>query len=298
MAAELRAQSPVMVWWLAARPRTLVAAVVPVLVGTALAFTEGRENLWAALAALMGAFFIQIGTNLVNDVVDFKKGADTAERLGPMRVTQAGLLSPGKVAAGAVVAFGLAVACGLYLTSLVGWPLLLVGVVSILCGIAYTAGPYPLAYRGLGDLFVFVFFGVVATLGTYWVETLALAWTPVAASVPVGLLAMGLLVVNNLRDIEGDARVNKRTLAVRLGRRGTIAQYRALLAIAYLSLPVLWGAFGLSPFVLLPLVSLVLAVPLWRDIGVLSGAELNGVLARTARLQLVFGALLALGVVL
>lgn len=296
MATE--AQHPVVIWWLAARPKTLVAAVVPVLVGTAMAFDVGRHDLLAAAAALLGAFFIQIGTNLTNDLYDFKRGADTAERLGPMRVTQAGLLSQGRVAAGAVVAFGLAVACGAYLTSLVGWPLLVVGLVSILCGIAYTAGPYPLAYRGLGDVFVFVFFGVVATVGTYWVEALELAWAPVMASVPVGLLATALLVVNNLRDIEGDAKVGKRTMAVRLGRAGTIAQFRALLALSYLALPVLWLAFDTSPFVGLPLLSLALAVPLWRDIGRLTGRELNGVLARTARLQLVFGALLALGVVL
>ncbi|HYX90253.1 MAG TPA: 1,4-dihydroxy-2-naphthoate polyprenyltransferase, partial [Myxococcaceae bacterium] len=199
-------------WILAARPKTLAAAVMPVCVGTALAYGSGKGRAGPALAALAGALLIQIGTNLANDFFDFKKGADTGARLGPTRVTQAGLIAPEAVFTAAMLAFGAAVAVGLYLTWVAGWPILVIGLLSVASGYAYTGGPYPLGYHGLGDAFVFVFFGLVAVAGTYYAHALALTPLAVAAGVPLGALSTGLLAVNNLRDVETDARAGKRTL--------------------------------------------------------------------------------------
>ncbi len=297
MAADAQRPGALMTWWLAARPKTLVAALAPILVATALAWREDAQHLPAALLALLGAFLIQIGTNLTNDLYDFKRGADTAERLGPMRVTQAGLVTQRQIAVAIALTFGAAFACGLYLTWRAGWPLLALGLVSILSGVAYTAGPFPLAYRGLGDLFVFIFFGVVATVGAYYVQTLRLDLAPLVASFGVGTTATALIVVNNLRDIDGDARVNKRTLAVRLGRPLTIAWFRLLLLATFLT-PLGLYLLGFGPAVFLADLAAIAAIPLARDIARLQGAELNGLLARTARLQLIFGLLLTVGVVL
>jgi 1,4-dihydroxy-2-naphthoate octaprenyltransferase len=297
MAAEAQRPGALMTWWLAARPKTLVAALAPILVATALAWREDAQHLPAALLALLGAFLIQIGTNLTNDLYDFKRGADTAERLGPMRVTQAGLVTQRQIAVAIALTFGAAFACGLYLTWRAGWPLLALGLVSILSGVAYTAGPFPLAYRGLGDLFVFIFFGVVATVGAYYVQTLRLDLAPLVASFGVGTTATALIVVNNLRDIDGDARVNKRTLAVRLGRPLTIAWFRLLLLATFLT-PLGLYLLGFGPTVFLADLAAIAAIPLARDIARLHGAEMNGLLARTARLQLIFGVLLTVGVVL
>lgn len=282
------------VWLLAARPKTLTAAFVPVAVGTALAFGHGVGRWAPALVALAGALFIQIGTNLVNDYYDFKKGADTAERLGPVRVTQSGLLSPKAVMTGAGVCCAAAVLCGLYLMAVAGWPVVAIGVTSLLSGYAYTGGPYPLGYHGLGDLFVFLFFGLVAVAGTYYVQALALTPSVWPAAAAIGAMGTELLVVNNLRDVETDTKAGKRTLVVRLGKAGGKAEYLLLLVLAYL-MPVLLWTWGAKPTVLLSLLSLPWAIFPVRTILTKSGAALNEALGSTAKLQLVFGLLLALG---
>jgi 1,4-dihydroxy-2-naphthoate octaprenyltransferase len=283
------------IWLLAARPKTLTAAFVPVAAGTALAFSRGVGRIWPALAALFGALFIQVGTNLVNDYYDFKKGADTAERVGPVRVTQSGLLSPKAVMAGAGVCCALAMLCGLYLVAVAGWPVVAIGIASLVSGYAYTGGPYPLGYHGLGDLFVFLFFGLVAVAGTYYVQALSLAPAVWPVAVAIGASGTALLVVNNLRDVATDTKAGKRTLVVRLGVFGGKAEYVALLALAYLMPLMLWLGGISGPAVLLALLSLPLAISPLRTVLTQTGASLNAALGSTARLQLGFGVLLALG---
>lgn len=283
-------------WILAARPATLTAAVVPVAVGTACAHAIGALRIGPALAALFGAVWIQIGTNFANDVFDAEKGADTAERLGPTRAVAAGLVSAAEMRVAMIVAFALATLAGLYLAWEGGWPVVVIGVLSILSGIAYTGGPYPLGYHGLGDLFVLLFFGFVAVCGTTYVQAGEVPPIASASSVPVGALATAILVVNNLRDRETDARAGKRTLAVRLGRRGAVAEYVLLLAAAY-AVAVACAAF-LGPTVLLPLATAPWAVFLARRVATRDGRELNPLLASTAKLLFAFGLLFALGIAL
>src|SRR5215216_3606575 len=215
---------------MAARRRTLPAAVAPVLVGTALAATGGTFRPLTFLAALVGALFIQVGTNLSNDYSDARRGADTEDRLGPVRVTAGGLVPPRQVLIATYVAFGVAVLAGVYLIATAGWELLLVGAASILAGVLYTGGPRPYGYEGLGEVFVFLFFGVVAVAGSYFAQTEELAREALVLAVPVGLLASAILVVNNVRDLETDRRAGKRTLAVRLGRTGARELYLALVS--------------------------------------------------------------------
>src|SRR3954468_10283339 len=221
---------------MAARPRTLPAAVAPVLVGTALAVTEGTFHGLRFAAALLGAIFIQVGTNLSNDYSDARRGADTEDRLGPVRVTAGGLVPPRQVLHATYVSFGLAVLCGIYLIAVAGWVILAIGAASILAGVLYTGGPRPYGYEGLGDVFVFLFFGLVAVTGSYYVQTEDLRGTAFLLAVPVGLIASAILVVNNVRDLETDRRAGKRTLAVRLGRDRTRLLYVAMLGIAYATL--------------------------------------------------------------
>jgi len=285
-------------WLLAARPKTLPAAAAPVIVGTAIAIATHNFSPLPALAALLGALFIQIGTNFANDVFDYKKGADTAERVGPLRVVQAGILTPNEVFAGMWLVFGLATLCGVYLLIVVGWPIVVIGVLSILAGIAYTGGPFPLGYNGLGDIFVFIFFGLVAVCGTYYVQAgklVTLAWW---GAIPVGLLATGIIVVNNLRDIETDTKVGKKTLAVRLGGRAMQLEYFGLLAGSYLVPPLIWGLGLASGWVMLAWLSLPLAWPLTQAIQTQKGRALNPVLGGTARLELVYSLLFAVGLAL
>jgi 1,4-dihydroxy-2-naphthoate octaprenyltransferase len=276
------------VWLLACRPATLVAAFVPVAVGAACAVADAHFRAGPALAALLGAVFIQIGTNLANDVYDFERGADTAERLGPTRAVQAGLLTRGQVRAGMVIAFGLATLAGAYLTAVCGPWVVAVGLVSIACGVAYTGGPFPLGYHGLGDVFVFAFFGVVAVCGTTRAETGQVSALALWASLPVGALATAILVVNNLRDRETDAKAGKRTLAVRWGATAAVAEYALLLALAY-AVPVGVAVSRHSPSALLPLLTLPLAVPLLRAVARERGRDLNRRLGGTARLLLLHG---------
>ncbi len=282
-------------WWLAIRPATLWAGAVPVGVGTAVALQAGVFSPRPALAALVGALWIQVGCNLANDTFDFARGADTADRLGPARATQQGWLTPKQVARGAGLALFLALLVGVYLVAVGGWPILWVGIASLFSAVAYTGGPFPLGYHGLGDLFVLVFFGFVAVCGTVWVQGLVVPPTALYAALPVGTLATAILVVNNLRDRHTDAVAGKRTLAVRMGARATRLQYVLLVAAAFGSLPLGWALGDLHMGWMLPYLSLPLA---WREVrGVLKqdGAALNAHLAGTARLELVFGLLLALG---
>jgi 1,4-dihydroxy-2-naphthoate octaprenyltransferase len=280
---------------MAARLRTLPAAVAPVLVGTALAGTEDRFRVGGFIAALLGAVFIQVGTNLSNDYSDARRGADTEDRLGPVRVTAGGLVPPRQVLMATYVTFGLAVLCGAYLVYLAGPLLLAIGAASILAGVLYTGGPRPYGYEGLGEVFVFLFFGIVAVAGSYFVQQEKLEWEAFALAVPVGLLAAAILVVNNVRDIDTDRRAGKRTLAVRLGRPRARTLYSAMLLVADVALiPV---AFALSAWILLPVLTLPLAARLARTVRAhVDGPTLNAALARTGMLQLAFCVLLSAGI--
>src|SRR5438105_2894545 len=220
-AAAVRAPSGPRIWLMAARVRTLPAAIAPVLVGTALAGYDHVFHPLRFVAALVGAIFIQVGTNLSNDYSDARRGADTEDRLGPVRVTAGGLVPPDRVLLATYLSFGVAVAAGAYLIAVAGWQLLVVGAASILAGVLYTGGPRPYGYEGLGEMFVFLFFGIVAVAGSFFVQVRHLSWEAFALAVPVGLLASAILVVNNVRDIDTDRRAGKRTLAVRLGRERT-----------------------------------------------------------------------------
>ena len=282
-------------WLLASRPKTLTAAVVPVVVGTGLALGQGMAVLWPALAALAGAMLIQIGTNLTNDYYDFRKGADTHERVGPTRVTQSGLIAPQTVLAAGAGCFALATLVGVALVARGGWPFVVIGLASILAGWAYTGGPYPLGYHGLGDLFVMAFFGLVAVPGTFYAQALQLVPGVWPAAVAVGATGTMILVVNNLRDLETDARAGKQTLVVRFGRAFGRAEYVALLMVA-LAMPLTMLALGWARWpVLLALLATPLAWPPLSRVLRTTGAALNPALGTTARFQAAFGLLLSLG---
>src|SRR5438046_2096208 len=249
----------VRIWVMAARLRTLPAAIAPVLVGTSLAGTEGTFRAGAFVAALLGAIFIQVGTNLSNDYSDARRGADAEARLGPVRVTAGGLVPPRQVLMATYITFGLAVLCGAYLVYVAGPLLLAIGAASILAGVLYTGGPRPYGYEGLGEVFVFLFFGIVAVTGSYFVQVEKLEWEAFALAVPVGLIAAGLLVVNNVRDIDTDRRAGKRTLAVRLGRARTRVLFAVVMYLAYVLTPVTWVFGPLKPWLLLPWLTIPLA---------------------------------------
>jgi 1,4-dihydroxy-2-naphthoate polyprenyltransferase len=282
-------------WWLAIRPATLTASAAPVLVGTGAAWADGKFALGPALAALVGAALLQVGANFANDVFDFERGADNADRLGPQRATQQGWISAAQMKRAMWLAFAGATAVGLYLTAVAGWPVLALGLLSIAAAYLYTGGPKPYGYLGLGDLAVFVFFGFGAVAGTYYVQALSVSTLALLASIPIGALATAILVVNNLRDIETDARAGKNTLAVRLGDGPTRGYYLLLLAVAYLVPLLLWWRGLASLWALLPWLSLPLALQLARRMRHERGLALNGCLVRTARLEVVFGLLFALG---
>ncbi|QLG47667.1 1,4-dihydroxy-2-naphthoate polyprenyltransferase [Natrinema halophilum] len=300
-------------WLMAARPQTLPAAAAPILVGTGLAASEGVLAPVPAVMAFVGAALIQIGTNFANDYYDAINGADTEDREGFTRVTQSGLISPEQVKLATVVTFALAILSGTYLVYVGGIPILIVGLVSVFCGWAYTGGPYPLGYHGLGDLFVFVFFGLVAVTGTYYVQAAAVLAEPlavtipegtitleaIAASLPVAGLSTAILVVNNVRDRETDAETGKRTLAVRLGYRASRIEYGALLALAYVVPVWFWLATGFGPGVLLPLVTLPYAAMIARTVWTRTDGEaLNPALEQTGKLLATYAVCFAGGVVL
>ncbi|CAB4872900.1 unannotated protein [freshwater metagenome] len=296
--AETR-PSPARIWLLAARPRTLPAAIAPVLVGTALAWTQGAIDWLAFAAALLGALFIQVGTNLSNDYSDARRGADTEDRLGPVRVTAGGLVPPSQVLVATYVSFGLAVLCGIYLIAIAGWVLLAIGAASILAGVLYTGGPRPYGYEGLGEIFVFLFFGIVAVTGSYYVQREELPWEAFVLAVPVGLLASAILVVNNVRDLDTDRRAGKRTLAVRLGRERSRALYDVMLLLAYVTVLIPFLAGELSAWLALPAVTIPLALRLRRIVRThTDGPSLNEALAGTGQLEFLFCVLLAAGLML
>jgi 1,4-dihydroxy-2-naphthoate octaprenyltransferase len=287
----------VRIWLLAARPRTLPAAVAPVLVGTALAIHLGRFHPLAFVAALFGALFIQIGTNLSNDYSDARRGADTEDRLGPVRVTAGGLVPPRRVLVATYVTFGLAVLCGVYLIAIAGWWLLAIGAASILAGVLYTGGPRPYGYEGLGEIFVFLFFGIVAVAGSYYVQRKDLPWEAFVLAIPVGLLIAAILVVNNVRDLETDRRAGKRTLAVRLGRSRARVMFVAMLVLAFGSGLICWVWGPLSPWLAITLLDVPLAAAIARTVLTRSdGPSLNGALAKTGLLALSYCLLLGAGI--
>ena len=289
---------PLRIWIMAARPRTLPAAVAPVLVGTALAGSEDRFRPLAFAAALIGSVFIQIGTNLSNDYSDARRGADTEERLGPVRVTAGGLVPPRKVLVATWLAFGIAVAAGIYLIAIAGWVLLVVGLASIAAGVLYTGGPRPYGYEGLGELFVFGFFGIVAVVGSYYVQVEHLRGLAFTLAVPVGLLAAAILMVNNIRDIDTDRRAGKRTLAVRLGRRRARRVFAAMIYIPFLWTSVVAIASG-KPELLLMWLSFLLAPSLVRTVATRTdGPSLNRCLAQAGRLLAAFSVLVSAGLLL
>lgn len=300
MAADTARPRRADAWVQAIRPATLTAALGPVAVGSALAAADGAFEPIVALAALLGAIFIQIGTNLYNDYADYVKGADTDERLGPPRAVQRGWLEPKAVRAAAFLAFGVASMFGVYLILHAGWPILLIGVLSLISGVIYTGGPAPLAYTGLGDLFVLLFFGLAAVCGTYYAQALTLSPQAVAGAFAVGLLATAILVVNNLRDRHTDAKAGKRTLVVRFGEAFGRGEYLLCVGGAY-AIPI--GVFvvktaleGSPPWGwLAPELSLPLAVVEARRVMAADGAALNPRLGGTARVGLVYSLLLALG---
>src|SRR3954468_13212244 len=286
---------------MAARPRTLPAAIAPVLVGTAAAIEKAGElpRVGAFIAALIGSVFIQIGTNLANDYSDAKRGADTIDRLGPVRVTAAGLVAPRSVVIATWLAFGVAVAAGIYLATVAGWLIIAVGVASIAAGVLYTGGPRPYGYAGLGEFFVFLFFGLVAVNGSYYVQPERLDWLAFGLSLSIGFLATAILVVNNLRDIDTDRRAGKNTLAVRLGRQRTRNLYASLVAAAFAAVPIVLLATGGPAWCLLvllatPLVQRPLSAVMTRT----DGPALNGALAGTGALLAAFSLLLTAGLLI
>lgn len=291
---------PLKIWLMAARPKTLAAGLTPVLIGSAMAGAAGAFHGVSALCAVLGALLIQIGTNFANDYFDFVKGTDTEERIGPKRATQAGLVSPGTMLTATILVFGLAFIPGAYLIYRGGWPILVIGLVSVLCGVLYTGGPFPLGYLGLGDLFVLVFFGPVAVGGTYYVQTLNVTSDVLVAGLIPGLFSTAILTVNNLRDADTDVRTGKRTLAVRFGKTFARWEYLICVGLAGLVLPVYlclrtaghWPALAACTVVLI-------ALPLVRNVFTSEdGAILNETLAGTGKVLLLFSALFSIGWVL
>jgi 1,4-dihydroxy-2-naphthoate polyprenyltransferase len=293
--------SPLHIWLMAARPRTLPAAIAPVLVGTAASveIVGDLRRPVAFVAALIGSIFIQIGTNLANDYSDAQRGADAADRLGPVRVTSSGLVAPRRVLVATWLAFAVAVGAGIYLATVAGWVIIALGAASILAGVLYTGGPRPYGYAGLGEVFVFVFFGLVAVNGSYYVQLEDLDWLPFGLSLAIGCLATAILVVNNVRDIDTDRRAGKRTLAVRLGRESARGLYVGLLAAAAVAL-LLTVALDDGPWwPLLGLLAIPLAVrPTRAVLTRTDGPALNGALAGTGALLGAFSLLVAAGLVI
>lgn len=287
--------SKIELWLLAIRPKTLPAAVAPVAVGSAVAIGDGHFAFVPALFCLIGAMLLQIGVNLANDYFDFKNNIDSEERLGPVRVTQSGLILPAEVKRGMIFCLFLASLVFLYLAQQGGMPIVIIGIISVLAALAYSGGPYPLASNGLGELFVFIFFGLVAVGGSYFIQTGELTWQVMQATVPPGLLITAIMVVNNLRDIETDSKAGKKTLAVILGHSRTVTEYKLLLLFSYLVPPLMLLTDVTGIYILLPLLTLPLALVLIKRIESQKGARLNEVLAGTAKLSLFYSLLFSVG---
>jgi len=288
--------NPLRAWMMAARPRTLPAAASPVIVASALALHDGVFHAGAALACLLIALLMQIGANFANDLFDAERGADTGERLGPTRVTAAGIISPRQMQRGMVLAFGLAVLFGMYLATRGGWPVIVLGVAMLLAALAYSGGPLPYGYHALGDAFVLLSFGVAAVCGTYYTQALSVAPAAWWVSISMGLLIVNILVVNNTRDVASDRSANKRTLAVLFGRRAMLNEYLGCVIVAYL-IPLALGVWQMAPIGgLLTWLSLPQAVRLYREFSRSEGAVLNVLLGKTAGLALIFAVLFSIGI--
>jgi 1,4-dihydroxy-2-naphthoate octaprenyltransferase len=290
--------SPVQVWSMAARPKTLPAAVAPVIAGTAVAIHEGGEHWPSVFFALITALLLQVAANFANDALDFRRGADTAERLGPPRITASGFVTADAVMKATALVLGLAVLAGLPLVLRGGWPILVLGLAAIACAVAYTGGPFPLAYLGLGEIFVFLFFGLAAVAGTAYVQTGELTALALATSVPIGALAVAILVVNNLRDIHTDRQAGKRTVAVRLGVRGTQREFAAMLVIAGAAPIVFWGVGWLNWACVLTIAWWPFGVALWNQVTARTGRELNPTLGNTGRALLYYSLALSAALVI
>ncbi len=298
MSNEITPPNKFQSWILASRPKTLLAAVVPVIVGSSLAVSEGIFIFIYSFIALLCSVLIQVGTNFTNDLYDFHKGADNEKRKGPVRVLASGLITVNEMRLGIITVFGIAFLLGLYLVSHAGIIILIVGIVSIIAGIAYTAGPYPLAYNGLGDVFVFLFFGIVGTIFTYYLHSKTITLVSILASIPVGALITNILVVNNFRDIEEDRAANKKTLAVILGKDFTKFQFIFLLILSFVVPAVLYLFFNFHIIIFLPYLSLPLAIRLIKMLNTFDGMQLNKTLELTAKFSALFGILFALGLTL
>jgi 1,4-dihydroxy-2-naphthoate octaprenyltransferase len=285
-------------WILASRPKTLLAAVVPVIVGSALAIYDGSFKPIAALIALLCSVLIQVGTNFTNDLYDFLKGADKKDRSGPHRALASGWLTVNEMKMAVILTYGIAFLLGMYLVYLGGLPILIIGILSILAGLAYTAGPYPLAYNGLGDIFVFLFFGLVGTTGTFYVQTMKVTPLVFWSSIPVGALITNILVVNNYRDTEEDRIAGKKTLAVIFGKPFARYQYIFFMVVSYLTPLVVYFTFKQNVWVFLPLLTFPISFKLVKMIFTLEGKQLNQTLELTARLSLLYGILFALGILI
>lgn len=283
------------IWMLASRPKTLWASISPVIIGTAMAFQAGKGDWGSAIVVLFAAVMIQIGTNFANDYLDFTKGTDTSDRLGPIRVTQAGLVSPTTMSTATGVAFSLAFIAGIYLVYRGGWPIAVVGVTSILFGILYTAGPLPLGYNGLGEIFVLIFFGPVAVAGTYYVQAQEFSWSTVISGIAPGLFSVAILTVNNLRDIENDRASGKKTLPVRLGRGFARIEYLICILVACLIPSVLFATSESRPRSLFATLIILLAIPTIKTVFSEEGKILNNALASTGRLLLFYSLLFSAG---
>lgn len=286
------------IWWLAARPWTLPASLTPIIIGTAVAIHEGRLHLPTAIVALIVALLLQIAANFANDAIDFRKGTDTEERVGPTRITAAGYVTYRQVMGATVLTLALALLFGLYLVMRGGWPFLLLGAAALICAVAYTGGPFPISYLGLGEVFVFLFFGLAAVTGTAYLQTRDLSAISLVSAIPAGCMSVGVLIVNNYRDYEGDRRAHKRTVAVRIGRAATRLEYMAMLALTLLTPFLFWALGWMSAWALLTVLAWPLFWQLVVQIRTLQGPALNRTLGQTGRTGSIFGLLFAIALVL
>ncbi len=295
---EITKKSTIHIWWLAIRPKTLPASIAGVVTGTAVAIEMGHFSAWPALAAVFVGLFLQIASNLANDVFDFERGTDSFERVGPTRVTQAKLLSPKQVKIGLGIVIAMAAILGIYLSIVAGWPVILIGVAAIAAAILYTGGPYPLGYHGFGDLLVFLFFGLAAVTGTYYVQSSTITPAALWMSIPIGLIVVDLLVVNNLRDIHTDKKSGKITLAVRLGEKNTRVNYVVWMVSAYAIIPILVITQVIPSISMLTWLSVPLAWRVTKKVLSLGGSALNPALAGTSQLALIYAVLFLLGILI
>jgi 1,4-dihydroxy-2-naphthoate octaprenyltransferase len=285
-------------WILASRPRTLPAALVPVMVGSALAIYQGIFFPVYSIVALLCSILIQIGTNFTNDLHDHLKGSDTKDRKGPLRVLASGLISVKEMEWGIFLVFFTALLLGLYLVYSVGLVVLVIGVFSIIAGLAYTAGPFPLAYNGLGDLFVFIFFGIVGTVGTYYLHSQEFTWLSFFISLPVGALITNILIVNNYRDIEEDKTAGKNTLAVLLGKEFSKYEYVFFILLSFFVPFFLHFKYEFNIWIFLPYITLPIAITLVKMLYAFKGTQLNKTLELSAKFSALYGLLLSIGIIL